>query len=69
MKVGSCCPYQYFFHGWIALVGQDFPIAVILKSHSFRHPILRWNALDDGSARRRGLYLAHNICKRQPCPR
>ena len=48
------------------LVGQGLLIIEASRSRSFRHTTLGRTPLDEGSARRRDLYLTtHNIHKRQ----
>jgi hypothetical protein len=55
----------FFYHGSSALVGLDLLIVEVSRSHSDTHTLGR-TSLDEGSARRRNLYLTtHNKIKRQ----
>jgi hypothetical protein len=48
------------------LVGHGLLIVEASRSHSVGHATLGWTPLDEGSARRRNLYLTtHNTHKRQ----
>ena len=55
-----------FFYGATAAVGQGLLIADASRSHSIRNITLCRTPLDEGSARRRDLYLTtHNTRKRR----
>ena len=58
--------YMYISMARQPVVGQGFLIVEALQSHSIRHTTLGRTPLDEGSARRRHLYLTtHNTRKRQ----